>query len=114
MVNLDLIKNFAIVTVGLDASQNQIYGVAFAALRSNTQLFLVALASNEKSVPILELHINTLTFIHPEQWENLFNNEEIVQAYKTAYSSSPEDWPCGFVRTLFTGATSTRQIVNVC
>lgn len=113
MAELDLIKNFAIVTMGVDANQNQIYGVAFAALRSNTDLFLVATTNNANSITILELHKDALTFIHPSQWENLFNNENIVLAYKTAYTSTPEDWPCGYVRTLFSGISTNPQNVEV-
>ena len=113
MANLDLTKNFAIVTMGVDASQNPIYGVAFAALRSNTDLFLVATPNNENAISILELHKDVLSFIHPSQWENLFNNENIVKAYKTAYSSTPEDWPCGYVRTLFSGTSTTPPNVEV-
>ena len=113
MNELDLIKNFAIVKMGVDANQNPLYGVAFAALRTNTDLFLVAIANDNNIITILELHKDALTFIHPCQWENLFSYDNIVKAYKTAYTSSPEDWPCGYVRTVFTGTSSNSQNVEV-
>jgi|ERR1711965_984260 len=101
MAELDLTKNFAIVTMGVDANQKPIYGVAFAALRNNTDLFLVATTNNGNSISILEIHKDVLSFIHPCQWENLLKNENIVKAYQSAYYSTPEDWPCGYVRALF-------------
>ena len=113
MNELDLTKNFAIVTMGVDTNQNPIHGVAFAALRSNTDLFLVTTPHNDSSIKVIEIHKNALTFIHPSQWENLLNNENIVKAYQTAYTSTPEDWPCGYVRTLFTGTSTTPTNVEV-
>ena len=56
MNELDLIKNFAIVKMGVDANQNPLYGVAFAALRTNTDLFLVAIANDNNIITILNFN----------------------------------------------------------
>ena len=114
MSKLDLTKNFAIVSLGVAATQNQKYGVAFAVFRSNTDLFLVSIATNKTSVSLLEINRNNLTFIHPKHWEELFetNNNNIIEAYRGAYLSTPEDWPCGFVRAQFSGQSPSSDKVT--
>ena len=73
MTNLNLTKNFAIVTLGVDDDETQKYGVAFAALRSNTDLFLVFTATSETSVSLIEINRCNLTFIHPKHWGQLLS-----------------------------------------
>lgn len=114
MSNLDLTKNFAIVTLGVYHGEKQKYGVAFAALRDNPELFLVFTATSETSVSLMEINRCNLTFIHPKYWEGLFENNTnyVVQAYQQAYFSTPEDWPCGYVRTKFSGQSPTTEKVS--
>ena len=113
MTKLDLIKNFAIVSLGVNDFNIQTYGVAFAALRSNPVIFLVATTNTDNTVTILELHKDTLTFIHPSKWEELFTDDKIMNAFRTAYTSSPEDWPCGYVRAEFVGETKKQSSLEV-
>ena len=115
MANLDLTKNFAIVNLGVDtAGQKQKYGVAFAALRENPELFLVYTSTSETTVSLLEINRHNLTFIHPKYWEELFekNSNYIVESYRQAYFSTPEDWPCGYVRAKFSGQSPTTEKVT--
>tara|TARA_X000001036_G_scaffold440135_2_gene494826 strand:+ start:6360 stop:6704 length:345 start_codon:yes stop_codon:yes gene_type:complete len=102
MSSLDVVKNFAIVSLGKDTNQTIIYGVVFAALRTNPDLLLIITTNSKGVLTQVETHKNNVTFIHYSKWEQLFENEKIVNAFKHAYTSTPEDWPCGFVRTYFT------------
>lgn len=109
MTELDTLKNFAIVNLGKDTDQTIIYGVVFAALRSNPNLLLIITTNKKGDLSQIEMHKNDVTFIHYSQWEKLFKNEKIVNAFKQAYTSSPEDWPCGYVRAYFTTEQTNKQ-----
>lgn len=105
MTSLDTLKHFAIVEF---VESPGIYGIAFAVLRENTDVFLVATTSlteqennKNKNIYVSTIHRSNIQFQHYSKWDSIFKQDQVVKSFQYAYHSSQEDWPCGFVRAHF-------------
>ena len=97
--SIDVLKHFALIEF---KNEPGTFGVAFAVLRENHDLFLVAKGSSSNQVNVFTIHSSTIEFKHYSKWEEIMNAHEDIQcAFTYAYHSTPEDWPCGFARTIF-------------
>ena len=103
MTSLDTLKHFAIVEF---VESPGTYGIAFAVLRENTDVFLVATSNlkekeKENNIYVSTIHRSNIQFQHYSKWDSIFKQDQVVKSFQYAYHSSQEDWPCGFVRAHF-------------
>ena len=108
MNSLDALKNFALFEF---KSNPGMFGVAFAVLRENNETFLVAKSTGGKDIDVLTIHCSNMEVKHYSKWEEIMDiNPHIQQAFTYAYHSSPEDWPCGFARTIFDRVVESNSV----
>ena len=103
MTSLDTLKHFAIVEFVESPGR---YGIAFAVLRENTDVFLVATSNlkekeKDNNIYVNTIHRSDIQFQHYSKWDTIFKQDQVVKSFQYAYHSSQEDWPCGFVRAHF-------------
>lgn len=107
---LDVLKNFALFEF---KSTPGTFGVAFAVLRENHEVFLVAKGNSDKQIDVLNVHVSNMEFKHYSKWEEIMDTHLPIQkAFNYAYHSSPEDWPCGFARTIFDAKVTPTNSVH--
>ena len=65
--SIDVLKHFALVEF---KNEPATFGVAFAVLRENHDLFLVAKGSSSNQVNVFTIHSSTIEFKHYSKFKN--------------------------------------------